>query len=255
MSGEAILNHPKGAGVFPKVDLIEPDGHGYLFAAAVVDRRLPFAYFRESADKQHLLLKLKQRVDALRALPGVRAATLYKALLIPPGRGHFLKQRPAAHIARYDVAALVEAESSAAAKAVNATSEWNALQSDMRAVSKDVYAVAASNVKRIGPVDRTRDGVFLFNYFFADRLEQNLAVWEYTAGWFEYETDLHNSTVLCRSRSSARIIPSSITAAGIRCGTSCRHCCSSLRSAATCSPISRRTTPRPFRSSIVWRER
>jgi hypothetical protein len=71
MSGEAILNHPKGAGVFPKVDLIEPDGHGYLFAAAVVDRRLPFAYFRESADKQHLLLKLKQRVDALRALPGV----------------------------------------------------------------------------------------------------------------------------------------------------------------------------------------
>jgi hypothetical protein len=45
MSGEAILNHPKGAGVFPKVDLIEPDGHGYLFAAAVVDRRLPFAYF------------------------------------------------------------------------------------------------------------------------------------------------------------------------------------------------------------------
>jgi hypothetical protein len=175
---------------------IKPRGVAEMLAAAVVDRRLPFAYFRESADKQHLLLKLKQRVDALRALPGVRAATLYKALLIPPGRGHFLKQRPAAHIARYDVAALVEAESPAAAKAVNATSEWNALQSDMHAASKDVYAITASNVKRIGPVDRTRDGVFLFNYFFADRLEQNLAVWEYTAGWFEYETDLHNSTVL-----------------------------------------------------------
>ena len=50
--------------------------------------------------------------------------------------------------------------------------------------------------KRIGAVDHRRGGIFLFNYFYADSLEQNLAVWEYTAGWFQNETGLDNSTVL-----------------------------------------------------------
>jgi hypothetical protein len=196
MDDGTILKHPDGAGTFAKVDLVAPDDHGYLLAAAAVDRRWPFAFFRESQIKRTLLDRLKQRLDAVRALPGVRAATLYKARLIPPGRGRFLQQRPAAHIARYDVVALVEAESPEAAKTIADTAEWAALQSDFRAVSNDVYVVAASNVKRIGPVDRMRDGVFLFNFFFADRLDQNLAVWEYTAGWFEQQTDLHNSVVL-----------------------------------------------------------
>lgn len=196
MADDPVLKHPGGAGTFPKVDLISPDSHGYLLAGAVVDRRLPFAFFLESAKKKRLLEKLKQHTDRLRALSGVRCVTLYKARLIPPGRGRFLKQRPAAHIARYDVVALVEADSSAAAKIIGGSAEWHALQSDLRAASDDVYVVAASNVKRIGPVDRTRDGVFLFNFFFADRLDQNLAVWEYTAGWFENQTGLHNSTVL-----------------------------------------------------------
>jgi hypothetical protein len=196
MTDLSIVKHPAGAGIFPKVDLIAPDGHGYLLAGAVVDRRLPFGFFRESARKTRLLLKLKECAAALRGVPGVRAVTLYKALLIPPGRGHFLKQRPAAHIARYDVVALLEADSPDTAKAVRAGADWAALQSQMTAVSDDVYAVAAGNVKRIGAVDRSRDGVFLFNFFFADSLNQNLAVWEYTAGWFEDQTGLHNSTVL-----------------------------------------------------------
>lgn len=198
--GEAILNHPRGAGVFPKVDLVRPDGHGYLLAAAVVDRRPPFAFVWESARKKGLLAKLKRHAEAVRALPGVRGITLYKARLIPPGRGRFLKQRPAAHVAPYDVVVLVEADSPAAAEAIGGMADWRALQSDMCGASKDVYTVVASNVKRIGSVDRTRDGVFLFNFFFADRLDQNLAVWEYTAGWFEDQTGLRNSTVLLPER-------------------------------------------------------
>lgn len=196
MTDLSILKHPAGARAFPKVDLVPPDGHGYLLVGAVVDRRLPFGFFRESARKAQLLLKLKECAAALRAVPGVHTVTLYKALLIPPGRGHFLKQRPAAHIARYDVVVLLEADSPDTAKAVRAGADWKALQSAMRAASDDVYDIAASNVKRIGAVDRSRDGVFLFNFFFADSLEQNLAVWEYTAGWFEDQTGLHNSTVL-----------------------------------------------------------
>lgn len=196
MTDLSILKHPEGAGVFPKVDLVEPDGHGYLLTGAVVDRRLPFGFFRESARKKQLLTKLRECAAALRAAPGVRAVTLYKALLVPPGRGRFLKQRPKAHIARYDVVVLLEANSPDAARAVRASADWTALQSGMETASDDVYDIAAGNVKRIGAVDRSRDGVFLFNFFFADNLEQNLAVWEYTAGWFEDQTGLHNSTVL-----------------------------------------------------------
>lgn len=51
-------------------------------------------------------------------------------------------------------------------------------------------------MRRIGPVDHRRDGVFLINYFYADRTDLNLAAWQYTAGWFMDQTGLDNSTVL-----------------------------------------------------------
>ena len=64
---------------------------------------------------------------------------------------------------------------------------------------KRVMVVVGSNARRIAPtgdVDHTRDGVFLFNYFIADKLEQNLKIWEYTAGWFSDQTGLDNSTLI-----------------------------------------------------------
>ncbi len=48
----------------------------------------------------------------------------------------------------------------------------------------------------MGDVDHSRDGVFLFNYFFADDTDQNIAVWEHTAGWWQQEAALDNSEVL-----------------------------------------------------------
>ena len=59
--------------------------------------------------------------------------------------------------------------------------------------------VVGSNTRRIAPkgdVDHTKDGEFLFNYFIADQLEQNLKIWEYTAGWFSDQTGLDNSTLI-----------------------------------------------------------
>ena len=75
------------------------------------------------------------------------------------------------------------------------------------------------------PVDHSRGGFFLINYFFADSVDQNLSVWNYTAGWFQAETGLDNSTVLlpidpyqskysifnhCRWDSLGQILPSLI---------------------------------------------
>ena len=33
-------------------------------------------------------------------------------------------------------------------------------------------------------------------FFYADQVKQNLQVWEYTAGWFEDQTGLNNSTLI-----------------------------------------------------------
>ena len=67
---------------------------------------------------------------------------------------------------------------------------------DARENAHNVMCISASNTRRIGPVDHSRNGVFLFNYFYADSLDINLQVWNYTAGWFQDQTGLDNSTVL-----------------------------------------------------------
>ena len=60
----------------------------------------------------------------------------------------------------------------------------------------NVLATAGRNVRRIADVNHQRQGVFLFNFFTADDQEHNLHAWQYTAGWFQDETNLDNSTVL-----------------------------------------------------------
>jgi hypothetical protein len=83
---------------------------------------------------------------------------------------------------------------------IRSGSLYRELDERVRGAARYVYATSATNVKRIGPVDHSGGGVFLFNYFVADRQDQNIAVWHYTAGWFQRETCLDNSTVLLPSR-------------------------------------------------------
>jgi hypothetical protein len=56
--------------------------------------------------------------------------------------------------------------------------------------------MAARNAKRVGDVDKTRQGLFLFNYFVADDARVMLQLWDYLAGWYAVETGLDNSTLL-----------------------------------------------------------
>jgi len=37
----------------------------------------------------------------------------------------------------------------------------------------------------VGTRDKTRDGLFLFNYLVADDANVALELWDYLAGWFE----------------------------------------------------------------------
>lgn len=55
--------------------------------------------------------------------------------------------------------------------------------------------IAATNTRHIGAVDHSRDGVFQFNYVYANSLGINLKVWNYTAGWFQDQAGVANSIV------------------------------------------------------------
>jgi len=190
------LNVVQNAGPFPKADLVAPNSFGYLVAAAVVDRRPPFGYFVESSTKRGLLRALRAAATDLKAAPGVREAVVLKTLVRPPGEGAFLRKRPAVHRARYDVAIWVETDTPAGAALLRNSAQWRRIETLLKAASTDIQVITGHNARRMGDVDHTRDGVFLINYFYADSTDVNLAVWEYTAGWFQDQTGLHNSILL-----------------------------------------------------------
>lgn len=179
---------------YGRVDLIEPSASGFIQIAADVESRLPI--LPASRRKRALLADCRRLCRAIAERDGVSSAVIFRSALVPPGRGAFLARHPEVHVAGFDVAVLIEASSLARARELRHDSAFAALETRIREAASYTHIVTASNVKRIGPVDHSRDGLFLFNYFFAAETPRNLAVWEYTAGWFQQETGLDNSTVL-----------------------------------------------------------
>lgn len=208
---------------FSPVTLIDPSPSCFIHLAAEIDARP--AFLPDSRRKRRLISRCKAGVRRLCSIPGVLEGAVFNAILVPPGRGEFLKRRPGHRAARYDLAILIECRDRAATMPVLAHPFFRELLRDVTDHATVVHQITASNVRRIGPVDHSRQGVFLFNYFVADNVAQNLAVWNYTAGWFQAETGLDNSTVLlpidaaqsshsivnhCRWDSLGRILPSLI---------------------------------------------
>jgi hypothetical protein len=176
--------------------LVAPAPSGYLLLAAEVDAQ-PF-FLWTSRTKRHLIEDASAWCARIAQEAGVLEAVTFKAVLIPPlGEAAFLRRRPNEfHRARFDLAILVETDSVERAEALRRHALFRGFEDRVREEAGHVYVVAASNAKRLGAVDHARDGVFLFNYFFADSPAQNLAAWERTAGWFQQKTGLDNSTVL-----------------------------------------------------------
>jgi hypothetical protein len=199
---EADLVQLPDSGRFPKVRLVEPTTHGYVLAAFEVDHRPPIGYFVESAQKRRVVARSKALAASLRGRDGIIEAVVFKTLVRPPGEGAFLRQRPQVPRARFDVVLLIETATVDAADRLRQDEAFVAATKEITSASKQSLIVTLRNGRRIGPVDHSRDGVFLFNFFFADKLEQNLAVWEYTAGWFSDQTGLDNSTLLLPERTS-----------------------------------------------------
>lgn len=187
-----IVNpHPK----YPRVGLIEPPATDYLFLAAQVEPafgRTPFP--RGSARKAALLSDLKRQAAGLERLDSVTKATVYRAALIPPPGSD--ARRMSTHPARYDVVVLVETADPDAGATVAASPEYRKLQETITATARDHYLMHARCLRRIGDVDKSRQGLFLFNYFVAEDPAVALELWEHLAAWYAVETDLDNSTLL-----------------------------------------------------------
>lgn len=182
---------------FQKVSLIPPTKSSYLLLVAEIDRTRIRFFPTESPEKKQMIEKGKNWCKKLRKEDEINSAVVFKALFIPPGRGKFAKeQKSRTHIAKFDYVILIEAASQGKIETIKNSAELKEIQKRLKNSSAFTYLIEAKNVKQIAPVNHKKQGVFLFNYFFADRVAQNLAVWEYTAGWFQQETRLDNSTVL-----------------------------------------------------------
>ncbi len=182
---------------YGKVHLIEPAPLGYLHLAADVQApRRPGPVLRRSRDKHQLLGVLKWQARQLAQLDTVERATVYDALAFAPPGG-YVKGRPAPlPSAWFDVVVLVETASPEAAGEVRATSAYQALLEALTEQARRVHQVAARNVRRVGDVDKSRRGLFVFNYFVGDDPGLAVELWDYLAGWYEAETGLDNSTLL-----------------------------------------------------------
>ena len=180
---------------FPAVRLIEPSTSTYLNIAAEIDKRLTF--LPDSGAKKELIARCKAWCAQLAKEPGVIDASVFTAILAPSiPEGFLATRRGSVHIARFDLAVLIECRNKEARARLRRHPSYESMEHSIRTAASYVHTITATNPRRIGPVDHTRQGVFLFNYFYADRTDQNLAVWNYTAGWFQAETGLDNSTVL-----------------------------------------------------------
>jgi hypothetical protein len=179
---------------YAKVTLIQPPPLGYIHVAATVDPprgRAPFP--GRSPRKAALLTRLRALASQLARLGTVETATVYRAVLVAPPAGS-AKQAP--HRARHDVVVLVETTSPAVLDQVQATEPYQLLVEAVTEAATDVHVMPARCPKRVGDVDKTRQGLFLFNYFVADDAAVALQLWDYLAGWYAAETGLENSTLL-----------------------------------------------------------
>jgi hypothetical protein len=180
---------------YPPAKLLEPPPFGYIQVAAAVHPptgRMPRP--ARSQKRSALISSVKPLASQLENLESVVKATVYEAVLIPPPAGY--ARHIATHPARYDVVVLVETSSPEVIGDVQASEPYKLLLEAVEGATRDTHVMTARCTRYVGDVDKTRQGLFLFNYFVADDPDVALQLWDHLAGWFVGATGLDNSTVL-----------------------------------------------------------
>ena len=176
-----------------RAKLIHPSDSCFVYLGATSGRwRLPLALPR--ARRRTILARMHAAATALNGNPHVLRADVFQGVLRPPGQPASGSQDVAS--ADFDAALLIETTTVATATALADDSVLTELHAALAQCATRCLMFTGCNPRRIGQVDHEKQGVFLFNYFSARSLETNLYAWQYTAGWFQDETGLDNSTVL-----------------------------------------------------------
>jgi hypothetical protein len=176
------------------VPLVHPPRFGYLHIAASVDPPTGPPFVRRSDRRDQLLTQVKSLAGSLAETPNVVRATVYRARIMPPPTGYAM--RNAVHVARHDVVVLVEAASPAMLDQVRGIESYREIVEAVHASAQEVHTMGAGCSKCIADVDKSRQGLFLFNYFVAEDPDVALQLWDYLADWYRVETGLDNSTLL-----------------------------------------------------------
>lgn len=181
---------------FPKGKYIEPSPLGYIHIAADVEGRTkPGPVFRKSAAKRALLGRLKPLAKRVAELDTVVRATVFQAAMFMPYT-NYVHEHPELRRASFDVVVLVEPETPELIPEVQATPEYKELLAELERGAKRVHVMTAHNVKRVGEVDKSHQGLFAFNYFVAEDAETMVDLWDYFAGWYQVKAGLTSSTLL-----------------------------------------------------------
>lgn len=178
-----------------KAQLREPVQNGYLLLAAEVGDWRGLVPTRRRVTKQ-IAAQLSTMSARLTTRDDVEQATVFRAVLRPPGEGSAILDRRGRRHARYDIVVLIRTASPDTARVLRDDPAYKELAETLKGSARRIHQIVARNAARIDDVDHTRDRAFLFNYFYADDNDVLLQVWEYTAGWFQTKTDLPDSVLM-----------------------------------------------------------
>lgn len=172
---------------------------GYIYLGCEIE--LPKLFKCDSDKKKKVIKKLKSHCALLKnTSDNIKRADVFTAITIPPGtdegRKLIQEKKLTVHIAKFDLVILIECKTVQDIKSVQELEQYKVITNTMQQESKYFYKMAAKNANRIDEVDKTKQGVFLFNYFYAEDTQTILDVWEYTAGWWTAKANLTNSTPL-----------------------------------------------------------
>lgn len=167
-----------------------PPRTGYLLVGASVAPPVGPPIVRPDERRAHVLARLRELRGALSNVPDVRRVTVYRAVLLPPPSTRIA--RPA----RFDVVALVETTDATVLDSVRNGAAFGDFVGALAPAAGGSCVIPAHCVRSLGEVDRTRPGLFLFNFFAAADADVALALWERLSAWYVDKTGLDNSTLL-----------------------------------------------------------
>ncbi|WP_069167643.1 hypothetical protein [Nocardia altamirensis] len=162
----------------PPAPYVEVAPYGYLYLGFRADppRRVPFV--PRSSRRREVLRRCQDLTRQLQALDEVVTATVYRAVAI----------QPSSTSPRFDVIVLIETTTPSALESVQETQAFQQFGAD--------FVMAARNIRRMGDIDRSPSGTFLFNHFTADDADRALRYFDSVAGWFHHDAKVDDIALL-----------------------------------------------------------